>query len=191
MKTRAPKDARLLAEFREKARRIVTKDRSLRKLGISVDTAGAIARAMSDAYAIGFAHGSVQRADVEPHPAETDVGFVEWMLIPPRPRSAFWTTCLFTFGHDALAAAREPPPGGHLKSATTTRMTPGWRVAGMRHTPANHVIADRSVQPLLRLGLVAPLPDTSGDLVVTDLGHATWREFLRRGGRYPDHLPEF
>jgi len=51
------KDPHRIAGHREIARAILTKDRSHRKLGLTVDTAGAIARAIDRAYRQGFADG--------------------------------------------------------------------------------------------------------------------------------------
>ena len=85
------------ARFREAAREIVAKDRHDRKYGFAVDTAGAVARAMERAYRQGFADAQ----DEPPMPAAGDVQpgeAINWALIPPHPRSAFWTICLFVPG---------------------------------------------------------------------------------------------
>ncbi len=83
------------ATFREAARGIVAKDRYDRRIGFSVDTAGAIARALERAYTQGFADAQAPPAQSSTPQAKDDAnGPVEWVLIPPRPRNAFWTICL-------------------------------------------------------------------------------------------------
>jgi hypothetical protein len=79
--------------YREAAREIVAKDRYDRKKGFAVDTAGAIARALERAYRQGLEDARSDRPQV-PKIDDAD-GPVEWVLIPPRPRSAFWSICLY------------------------------------------------------------------------------------------------
>lgn len=176
--TRSPADPHRKARFREIAREIVGADRHRRKYGMAVDTAGAIATALERAYREGLAAGrSPDRpSTVKPDAAEP----LSWILIPPRPRTAFWSMCLSRFGFDMVDT------GGRLKPASTDRGTPGWRIRrGDRDDDS--VIADRSVAPLLRLGLVEPDPEHAG-LRVSERGRLTWRLFLERGGRYPEDL---
>ena len=86
------------AAFRETARDIVHKDRYDRRAGMSVDTAGAIARALERAYVQGFIDAQ------QPPPAATDdvpeagrtssgrsAEAVEWILIGIPPE--LWTVC--------------------------------------------------------------------------------------------------
>lgn len=190
--TTPPRDAKRAAEFRERARQIVRKDRGDRKLGLTVDTAGAIARALADAYARGFAEASSGSAVFSSKlPSEDQADIVEWMLIPPRPRSAFWTACLFILGDDDEAGPRDAANTlGYLATATTARTTPGWQVVGRQGYVHHWVIADRSVRPMVRLGLIEAHGTAPNRLVITAKGEGTWREFLRRGGRFPDHLPD-
>jgi hypothetical protein len=85
------------ARFREAAREIVAKDRHDRKYGFLVDTAGAVARAMERAYRQGFADAQGE----PPMPATGGLQSgeaIDRALIPPRPRTAFWTICLFILG---------------------------------------------------------------------------------------------
>lgn len=79
--------------FREAAREIVAKDRYDRKHGLPVDTAGAIARAHRQGFLEAQSDPSTTIED-DPLPGEA----IEWVLIPPRPRAAFWTICLFILG---------------------------------------------------------------------------------------------
>jgi hypothetical protein len=103
------------ARFREAARDIVAKDRYDRKYGRAVDTGGAIARALERAYRQGFEEARSEQ------PAKREVALdddaVEWALIPPRPRSAFWTICLFALGQEDIPKHA----GSHLIPMTTKR----------------------------------------------------------------------
>ncbi|WP_287235984.1 hypothetical protein [Mesorhizobium sp.] len=95
--TQVPADPYRKARFRKMARDIVAKDRHDRKYGMAVDTAGAIARALEKAYRQGFEDNRVGRPSQSQEPAAQD-GPLDWALIPPRPRNAFWSICLFTLG---------------------------------------------------------------------------------------------
>ena len=181
------KDPYRAASFREAARGIVHKDRNDRRSGFSVDTAGAIARALERAYAQGFA--DAQAPPPVPVLPEAAAGIaaatepVEWVLIPPRPRDAFWTICLFTIGRDAAAAADE---AGHLHLVATSSGKPGWQLVS-RHG-LEKPYSDGTLQPLVRLGLLDAVQVPDRRLIVSALGRATWWRFLGRGGQFPDDL---
>lgn len=80
-------------EFREKAREIVSHDRECRKYGRTVDTAGAVTRAMEAAYKLGLAHGAAPGgAASQAAPVDAGTGQIApiaWLTIPPRPRPIF------------------------------------------------------------------------------------------------------
>ncbi len=166
------------ARFREEARGIVFKDRDHRKYGRAVDTAGAIARALERAYREGFAaaDGPAPKAPVQPRPD----GPLDWALIPPRPRSAFWSCCLFTFGRrgDKLRAA-------HLEPAVTERGTRGWHLV-VDNLDLKKVVGAESIALLVMLGLLEPDPAAQGHLMVSVRGRSTWDEFLQAGGQFPE-----
>lgn len=176
-------DPRRKASFREEARSIVAKDRYDRKYGHAVDTAGAIARALERAYKQGFAEA--QDDQVRPTPEVSDGGPLEWLLIPPRPRNAFWSCCLFTFGRRG-----DQYRSGYLESEITERGTIGWRlvVAGIE---PDKVIGASSIQPLVKLGLLEADPAEPHRLTVSVRGRSTWERFLDSGGRYPEDLAGF
>lgn len=93
------------ARFREAAREIVAKDRQDRKYGLPVDTAGAVARAMERAYRQGFEDAQGR----QPLPGTSSIQAgeaMDWALIPPRPRTAFWTLCLFILGKASRGTTR-------------------------------------------------------------------------------------
>lgn len=174
-------DPRRKARFREIARGIVAKDRYNRKYGIAVDTAGAIAQALERAYRDGARDDP---AAILPAPESGDTGPVEWALIPPRPRDAFWSICLYTLGREA-----DQPRDGHLAPAVTERGTPGWILVATGYSP-DRVISDRSIGPLVRLGLIELAVDLPVRMIVTEAGKETWVLFCRRGGRYPEDLTD-
>ena len=173
------------ARFREVARDIVAKDRYDRRYGLAVDTAGAIARALERAYRQGFTDAQSEPATSE-EPLDQSDGAIEWALIPPRPRNAFWSICLFICGRSDL-----PGSGGYLIASMTDRGTPGWilfRPQVNHRDPYEKALGERTIAPLLRLGLLEPAPDEPRRLVVSEHGKATWSRFLQRGGQYPEDL---
>jgi hypothetical protein len=175
-----PADPIRKVRFREAARDIVAKDRSNRKYGYAVDTAGAIERA----YRQGFADAQSAMPIPPETAAETNDAMLEWALIPPRPRTAFWSICLFALGRED-----RPESGAHLVRAITGRGTPGWRlVVPERPDFDDKVIGEKSIMPLLRLGLLETAAGGAERLVLSARGEATWRRFLERGGRYPEDL---
>jgi hypothetical protein len=178
---RPPSDPRRKARFREIARGIVAKDRYNRKYGFAVDTAGAIAQALERAWRDGVSGGPASPVTAI---GQADIGPVEWALIPPRSRSAFWTICLFVLARDD-----RPALGGHLVPAITTRGTAGWELV-IPGRSIDRIIGDRTITPLVGLGLIERDPDDLACLVVSGRGQDTWAAFCARGGRYPEDLTE-
>ena len=102
---------------------------------------------------------------------------------PPRPRTAFWTICLFILGKG------EPTDGaGHLVPATTARGTAGWRLVLPNGNFEKQPLGERTVVPLIRLGLLELADAGPERLLVSARGRTTWRRFLERGGQYPEDL---
>lgn len=181
---RPPPDPRRKARFREIGRGIVAKDRYNRKYGLAVDTAGAIAQALERAWRDGV--GGVGADPTNPISAveQPGTGPMEWVLIPPRPRTAFWSICLFTLGRGT-----EPALGGHLALTMTERGTDGWELV-VPGRAIGKVIGDKTIAPLLRLGLLEPMPDDSECLMVSEFGKKTWETFCQRGGQYPEDFTD-
>jgi len=179
-RSKPAKDPHRAASFREAACAIVHKDRYDRRAGFSVDTAGAIARALERAYAQGFV--DAQAPPTAPAPSKAAEP-VEWILIPPRPRDAFWTICLFTLGRDAAQAADE---AGHLRPVITPNGKPGWQLVSRHGFEKPYGYG--TLLPLIRLGLLDPVQASDKRLVVSALGRATWWRFLHRGGQFPEDL---
>lgn len=152
--------------FREAARAIVTKDRHDRKYGRAVDTAGAIARAMERAYRQGFETAQLERPvpfSISPDAEDA----LDWVLIPPRPRSAFWTVCRFMLGRDG-----EQERDGHLVPMITERGTPGWQLV-MSDGGFEKSMGEKTIVPLVRLGLLENAGDGPKQLLISNRGRAT------------------
>lgn len=180
----SPTDQSRKARFREEARLIVQKDRYDRGRGVTVDTAGAIARALDRAYRMGFDEAT---AGTSEEPEAT--GWVHWSMIGFRPRAAFYSLCLPMFGNAGLFPERASEEReGYLEHATTVRGTDGWRIVVDR-LPHDFVFASRTIEPLVRLGLLDAVPDRPEHLHVTARGHATWMRFVNTGGRFPHDVP--
>jgi hypothetical protein len=169
--------------FREAARAIVAKDRYDRKYGRAVDTAGAIARAMEQAYRQGFETAQSERPIPSRKTPDAEDS-LDWVLIPPRPRSAFWTVCRFMLGRDG-----EQERDGHLVPVITERGTPGWQLV-MSDGGFEKAIGEKTIVPLVRLGLLENASDGPKQLLISNRGRATWRLFLQRGGQYPEDLTQ-
>jgi hypothetical protein len=168
--------------YREAAREIVAKDRYDRKNGFAVDTAGAIARALERAYRQGLEDARSDRPVQVPKFDDAD-GPVEWVLIPPRPRSAFWSICLFVLGKDG-----QPKHSGYLVPTITERGTPGWQLIVPAGYSDKNPIGERTIMPLIRLGLLELAAGQPERLLISDRGAATWRRFLARDGQFPEDL---
>src|SRR5258708_25069731 len=100
---RPPPDPLRKIRFRESARTILRTDRVKRQFGEAVDTAGAIARVMEQAYRLGFEDALADPARAKGHPVGSDAegeadDAMDWKLIPPRTRSTFWSICLAALG---------------------------------------------------------------------------------------------
>jgi hypothetical protein len=184
------KNSHRTATFREVARDIVHKDRYDRRAGMSVDTAGSIARALERAYAQGFVDAQktswptseISEADGN-SPGRSSAEPVEWILIPPRPRDAFWTICRFTFGRETASMENA---SGHLFPVETPRGTTGWLFISLNGF--EKPFGQTTILPLLRLGLLQPEDEPDPRLVVSELGRTTWRRFVERGGHWPSDL---
>lgn len=178
-----PADPDRRVKFREEARSIVFKDRDDRRYGRAVDTAGAIARALERAWRDGFAVGQ-EDAPVPVIEPATGEGPIPWHRIPPRPRSAFWTICLWFIGKTDQRIDR----GSMLVAGITARGTAGWTLIRDPARTDHDTFGDRTIRPLIRLGLLEVWPGANPRLVLSALGRETWEDFLARGGQYPDDL---
>ncbi len=169
------------AGFREQAREIVARDRNDRKYGYAVDTSGAIARALEKAYRQGFNDAQTEPAP-DSRPTALASGPIDWVLIPPRFRDGFWRICLHALGREPSVRV-----GAYLAPSLGGRGAAAWSVVrsnGHETTP----VGAKTVEGLVRLGLLALSPEAADRIVVSRRGEATWKWFLDRGGQYPEDL---
>lgn len=172
------------AEFREEARAIVQKDRHARKYGHSVDTAGAIKRAMEKAYQ----RGRREEADGEPvlfTPKRPLAIF--WDVIPPKARKPFCWICLFICGEDIQNT--NVKRHGIVKENREQRATASWQfyleVEGGIAPMDNYLWSNAHISPLCKLGLLAVVKEEPTILQITAKGLDTWWEAvetLKRSG---------
>ena len=138
---------------------------------------------MERAYRQGYEDAQSEPPAELSEPPDED-GALDWVMIPPRPRSAFWTLCLFALGRDEQQART-----GHLVPAVTERFTPGWQLV-LSDGRFEKTLGEKTILPLVRLGLLELPPDPPERLVISERGTATGRRFLQRGGQYPEDLTQ-
>lgn len=149
------------ALFREHAREIVRADRSRRKYGLSVDTAGAIVRALEQAFKAGVEVGSAGTNSAGLN-SESNNQPNEWLEVPPRPRKTLWRICLHNLGSDLPPRAERP--------VSISRQGDHWVLGDDTRDPLNN----RSVQPLVKLGLLEPADSEGQQLQLTALARDIW-----------------
>jgi hypothetical protein len=138
---------------------------------------------MERTYRQGFETAQLERPVPSSKPPDAEDA-LDWVLIPPRPRSAFWTVCRFMLGRDG-----EQERDGHLVPLITERETPGWQLV-MSDGGFEKAIGEKTIVPLVRLGLLENAGDGPKQLLISNRGRATWRLFLQRGGHYPEDLTQ-
>jgi hypothetical protein len=177
------------AEFRERASEIVAKDRDSRRFGRSVDTGGAIARALEQAYRLGVAHAAAPHAEAPQHSlsqAAPDAP-VAWHTIPSRSRSIFDRIARFEW----IVVLT---PNADPWAAQPDRWSCYWDW-GENHGRADRIeLADSfsvtTLAPIVRLGLMeVRMFEGKTFLDVTAKGKATWRAAVEAGHVHrPDRL---
>jgi hypothetical protein len=185
---RPPSDALRKSRFRETVRAILRTDRVKRQFGQAVDTAGALARAMEQAYRLGFddalavpsAHtGLPVGPDAEGQMSDA----MSWTSIPPRTRNTFWSICLAALGR----TGRTETPS-HLVPVATRRGTLAWQLVVPDRQTYEKTVGDGTVVTLVRLKLLQHAPVGEPRVTLTDYGIRTWNRFCERGGHWPDDL---
>jgi hypothetical protein len=187
---RPPPDALRKIRFRETARAILRTDRVKRQFGEAVDTAGAIARVMEQAYRLGFETALADPAHTKGHPVGSDAegeaeDAMDWKLIPPRTRNTFWSICLA-----ALGRGGNTQTSSHLVPATTARGTLGWQLVVPDGQVYEKSVGNGTIVTLVRLKLLERAPVGELRVTLTDYGINTWNRFCDRGGQWPDDLIE-
>jgi hypothetical protein len=178
------------AAFREIARELVQSDRWNRKNGRNQDFAGTIRRALEKAYLAGYQAG----LDGSPPPASeprihSPNEPMSWLLIPPRPREAFACICRWSLGGE-IRFADEPWP--FLEKRDVLYRNPYWVVFTVDTRknvkplfPDGQSYGDRTIQPLLKLELLAQIDDVkTPTLTLTRKGAATWWKKVAESGDF-------
>lgn len=176
-------------QFRETARNILQVAKGKHRLGEAVDTAGAVARAMEQAYRLGFEEALKGPVDAAANAviapvAASNSDAMSWTLIPARTRSTFWSICLAALGREGRT---ETP--SYLESAPTRRGTLAWQLVVPDRRTYEKSVGDGTIVTLIRLGLLEEADDETR-VVLSDYGIRTWNRFCERGGHWPDDLVE-
>lgn len=163
------------AAFREEARNIVSEDRETRKYGGSVDTAGAIARAMERAYKLGLEHGGLESAEVQSTHTSDNVP-PDWIMIPPKCRHDFEFICRNVF---IPILVPDPRPWGNYPDLWGVYWS--HKNASGMHNLA-HTKAQSTLRPLEKMDLVERRTH-NGDtyLLPTEKGMLTYQRALAEG----------
>lgn len=168
-------------EFRETSRNIVSKDRSSKKYGFSVDTGGSIARALEAAYKLGLAHGADCKGDVEPasRRASSQASYVAWNTIPPRPRSVFERILLYKW---IVMLVTDASPWQKSSDKWACYWDGGERrPEGQRYDLAG-TFSRSTLAPIIRLGLMAERVVAGSTLLEpTPLGASTFAAAVAAG----------
>lgn len=164
------------ASYKEIARNIVGADRTARRNGTSQNTIGTIERALVSAFLDGRKHA----AKLEPENEE-----VTWMQVPPRSRE---TLCDMTFRFSARS-------GNHENRADrievfTENGKQRWSIVDADGKRRERSVADGSVRPLIRLGLIDHMSDNSNLYALTSKGRQLCRDYWERSDRDDPSLPK-
>jgi len=174
------------ALFREVARDIIARDREARKRGITQNTIGEIERAMVKAYVCGQEVLLDARMSLRPLPDAP----VDWLEIPPRSREtlSFMTIC---FSQCWSAARGETAARDRSPDDIETFIEDGRKRWAIVHGAkrSERSVADGSVAPLIRLGLLAIHPDHVDRYVLTSAGIAVGKDYWRRSDAGDPTLP--
>ena len=184
-----PGSAARKRQFRETARDILHMAKVKRQFGEAVDAAGAVARAMEQAYRLGFEEALTGAAAAEAGedlvpPGAANPDALPWTLIPPRTRGTFWSICLAALGRGGLTST-----SSYLEVVPTGAAKWAWQLVVPERKPYHRRVGDGTIVTLCRLGLME-VGDDETRVVLTDYGIRTWNQFCERGGRWPDDLVE-
>lgn len=175
-------------QFRETARNILHMAKVKKQFGEAVDTAGALARAMEQAYRLGFKDAlkgpDALAADAIVAGGAPDSDAMRWTMIPPRTRSTFWSICLAALGREGKSVT-----GSYLEAVPTRGERMAWQLAVPDRQPYEKSVGDGTITTLLRLGLLE-YGDDETRVTLSEYGIRTWNRFCERGGQWPDDLVE-
>lgn len=178
--------SKMRALFREVARDIVARDREARKGGRTQNTIGEIERAMVRAYVCGQEALLNKREALLP----SADALVDWLEIPPRAREtlSFLTIC---FSHRWSTVRGDASAPNRIPSEIESFIENGrkrWTIVN-GETRSERSVADGSVAPLVRLGLLTASSDYADRYVLTPSGIAAGEEYWRRSDAGDPTLP--
>lgn len=161
----AEANKRRKAEFREIARGIMQDINDKRRYRVAVDAAGTVARALEAAYMRGRKE---EREGPPPAPEQDPHGAIDWLLIPPRPRQAFWSFCLkyVHCSEGGLQLMHDP----RVRREVWVGLCD---LAGPDTYDASATWGQASITPLLNLGLLE-MGERTRTLRLSDVGRRTW-----------------
>ena len=174
---------RIRAQFREIARNIIASDRQARRNGLSQNTIGEIERAMVNAFVLG------QRALLENRNATSSPAVIDWLDVPPRSRDtlAYMT---FAFSQRFIAALHGSSDVVSADELEVFEVSGRRRWAVVRkNVRSDRSVADGSVSPLIKLGLIQPLPQNPSQYELTESGVRLCRDYWRRSDADDPTLP--
>lgn len=163
-------------EFREVARDIVWKDRQSRKYGPTVDTGGAITRAMEQAYKLGLEHGRQPQTET---PASDPDAPLAWHSIPPKPRGIYEQIRTFNW---IVVFQRGDDPYLNPKDKWACYWDWGEKRQASERIQFAASYSTSTLAPLIKLGLMSErIFEGKMFLEQTAKGAATWQKAIDDG----------
>lgn len=148
-------------EFRSWAREITQAANEARKYGWATDLNGQIARAMERAYQRGFEDAQTGtdsvavQATTDPHDATP----LPASMVSSKIRGALHSIGLWKFGSGYSGGETVPRPTAYMQDkyiSTFSRTDPDWRILTAEGDVLDESFSNRTVQQLVKLGLLTP-----------------------------------
>ncbi len=169
---------RLKAEFNERAREILKRDRERRLAGKTNNTTAEIRRAQEQAYRLGFWDGVNGQSNEDP----AGNGVLTWIEIPPRPRKVFEALCRSSWsGSEDISTYRIP-----RSCALYSQRHGKWYLSHSVPGVLARGVGDQTIKILLRLGLLATGNSRNGPYVIVSYaGWGCWKKYLQENPGAP------
>jgi hypothetical protein len=185
-KTKAHKPSpRMRSLFREEARSIIARDRYARSKGLSQNTIGEITTAMTKAYILG------QQALIDERKQLQQSSRIDWLDVPPRARDTL-RSMTWSFSHRYASVTGKQVNHATAKANEIEKFEVDartrWAIV-INDEPDQRMIADGSVAPLVRLGVLRSLADLTSRYELTEKGLELCRDYWRRFDANDPTLP--
>jgi hypothetical protein len=174
-------DPKLVAYFKENARRIISEDRSARKNGASQNTIGQITRAISQAYVMGQSGQGYNDLPGAKHSSN----IVDWAIIPPRSRI---TLEAMSLGLSKRLGLQDDRLSVIERLSDDPR--PRWSLTHDGERVGERTFAHGGVAPLVRMKLLVAVDGSKTVFQLTELGQTTCQEYWRRSDANDPTLPK-